>query len=427
MVRRKDRIQKIGLSVLLLSMYSIFTISSITESWTITLVLLVISLALLTFSTLTNSILVNSIHLVGFTFSLFCLFGVLRGAPIVFFVFYFIYFIILIVSNNIEYKNCMTLLQSFRLFGLIFSVGCYWQYFFSDQYYATLFPLFGSEYQRSIRRQFYFHSMCTGFTSQTVATAGFIILGIISAIYCFQQKKGDRSSTKPNYILFFVELVVLTGGLLLTGKRSPIINFACAFIVVDFLSSKRSKRMNHIFGSIMTAMAMVLILYLLAPLFSDSRNSITRLFEYASLADGGDITNGRMALYADAIKEFENNPILGIGWGNYRVIYESSGVHNIYLQLLCECGIVGFFIIVFSMGMALIKSVKQLKKSIRYNSASIITICKLSVFLQIYTWVYGVFGNPIYDQNYLLMYILGLMLSASVDRSLRNDVKLIPT
>lgn len=60
--------------------------------------------------------------------------------------------------------------------------------------------------------------------------------------------------------------------------------------------------------------------------------------------------NGRLALWNLAIEGFIDEPIWGNGWGSYKDIAPKSGntqatnAHNVYLQLLCETGVVGFCI-----------------------------------------------------------------------------------
>ncbi len=60
--------------------------------------------------------------------------------------------------------------------------------------------------------------------------------------------------------------------------------------------------------------------------------------------------NGRMALWKLAIEAFLNEPIFGNGWCSFKDMAPESGnihatnAHNVYLQLLCETGVVGFCI-----------------------------------------------------------------------------------
>lgn len=410
-------ILNIGLFMFILSMYTILTLTSITESWTLTLIFLIISAGLLVlYSIITRSSRVSSISVVGLVFAVFCLFGVLQGAQSIFLLFYILCFIILLCAEAVTIDSLIGVIKAMRAFGMFFAFGCYWQFLFPDQYYAILFPLFGSVYQQSIRRQFYYHKMCTGFTSQTAAAAQFIVLGLISVIYLYQFEKEQNITGSRNKlsIIRWFEALFLIGALLLTGKRSPIVNLGCAFLFVDMITTQRSKKAMRFFQIIFVLTIMIFILFLFAPMLADSRNSIVRLIETISNAENSDITNGRLSLYSYALKEFMGSPVFGIGWGNYGPLYNASGAHNIYLQLLCECGIIGFPIAVGCMIFVLSKAVKQLKNALRENNSSNIIICKMSVFIQVYILVYGIFGNPIYDQNYFLMYVLGLLFSSRI-------------
>lgn len=407
----KTSISKLGIFALLIAMYSIGTISAITVSWTYTFMLMILSVALLAFGFLsTGGRRASSLVICWLIFTFFCLFGVFRGGPTTVFAFYVIGLIILFSSEKIESDALYSNLKWLKWFGLFFAVGCYWQYFFSDQYYARLYPLFGSFYQESITRQFTFHKMCTGFTSQTAIAAQFIILGLMVEVYTFSLKE-----SKKKRLLSVFEIVFLVGGLLLTGKRSPILNLGAALIVVDMITTKRSKKGNRIIWIALGLIIALTVLYFAAPLFTDSRNSLVRLLEFTSSEDIGEASNGRLSLYKAALDEFRKHPITGIGWGKYSQKYDITGVHNIYFQLLCECGIFGFVLSIAGMFFTLFQTIKMLKIANIDTTSMQATLLKCSVFIQVYILVYGVFGNPLYDQNYMLMYLLGILMSASMN------------
>src|SRR5207244_3338596 len=63
----------------------------------------------------------------------------------------------------------------------------------------------------------------------------------------------------------------------------------------------------------------------------------------------------RLLLWDTAWNLFKQSPIAGVGWGNFVMLYgdylkvswippEEFDVHNIYLQLLAETGVIGFAI-----------------------------------------------------------------------------------
>src|SRR5699024_7296327 len=71
------------------------------------------------------------------------------------------------------------------------------------------------------------------------------------------------------------------------------------------------------------------------------------------IISGEDVTSGRTILYEKALNLFYENPILGIGWKEFKqltygLLSSTSGSHphNIYIQLLVELGIIGFLLFV---------------------------------------------------------------------------------
>lgn len=150
----------------------------------------------------------------------------------------------------------------------------------------------------------------------------------------------------------------------------------------------------------------------------------SRIIEtYHIFVTGGDITSKRIPLYKHALRLFIQNPIHGIGWGNYKktvvgtvTMYTEMQVHNIYLQLLCETGIIGSFFILLPMIMTYFYSIRTMckisKKRNEYSYKWIFAVI-YSVYVQTFFLLYGLTGNPLYDYSFLTMYFLayGLIYS----------------
>ena len=411
----KLSLSKLVILLILLAIYSIGTISAFFSTRIITLLLLIFSSFMVFLKHwVTGKWSISNIALTWLILSVLCFIGVIRGSTLVYFSFYIVCFILLLLGGELTADAMFHSLSWVKFFGLFFAVGCYWQYLFPERYYAVLFPLFDEKYQTSIRRQFTYHKMCPGFTFQTAVTAQFIFLGIMVILYLFYQ-----NNTRKGKILSIIELAFLLGGLLLTGKRSPIVVLPVVIIFVDMLTIKRSKKVNRLLTIILSAIVIFMIMYLISPFLSESRNSITRLLEYSfdSAESVGEASNGRFELASQAISEFLKHPLLGIGWGNFSRFYNPAGVHNIYLQLLCECGIIGFILSFAAMLYAFSRSIGILKQQLNSSNKQLLILMKCSVFIQLYTFVYGLFGNPIYDQSYLLMYFWGLLIAIVVDFS----------
>ena len=131
---------------------------------------------------------------------------------------------------------------------------------------------------------------------------------------------------------------------------------------------------------------------------------------------------GRDQLWNQAIDYFLQNPLTGIGWNNYKKIFtlRETHVHNIYLQLLCETGIIGFLSFIVFFVRSLIISFKNLKVS-RNNSIEFSWIL-FSLYVQIYFLLYGLSGNPLYDVEEMILYFfaVGVGNQPSVDRKIDN-------
>lgn len=77
---------------------------------------------------------------------------------------------------------------------------------------------------------------------------------------------------------------------------------------------------------------------------------------------GGDVTSNRNSLYEIAWGFFRSSPLFGVGVGQFAVLEGSTDVHNTYLQVLCEQGIVGFIPYLISIIYTLFVSVTNIKR-----------------------------------------------------------------
>lgn len=69
--------------------------------------------------------------------------------------------------------------------------------------------------------------------------------------------------------------------------------------------------------------------------------NIRALTKSISLNSRGNVTNNRVALYLEAIDIFLESPIVGTGIGYFEKRTGTKYVHNIFLEIMCEMGIVG--------------------------------------------------------------------------------------
>lgn len=201
---------------------------------------------------------------------------------------------------------------------------------------------------------------------------------------------------KKHVTIYYIILTVLIGGFILIGKLGFILFTICSVLVMHYIkSSEKTKVVLIIFFFLLAILGTIFLLFvgfdqIVKVLFSD------------------EVTNGRTLLYRKAIEYFMENPLWGLGWAGYRHTFniQRNGIyyeaHNVYLQLLCETGIIGiacyilFFVINIRQSLLVLRNVKNMKDD------SYKKYIYFALYLQIFFLFYGISGNFLYDLSFLL-------------------------
>ena len=153
-----------------------------------------------------------------------------------------------------------------------------------------------------------------------------------------------------------------------------------------------------------------------------------------SLQAFGDVSNGRIVLWKLAIDAFKEKPVFGWGYGYFNSTFVNewqkvnyAGVHNDYLQWLCEIGIIGFIPnIIITIGIYRI-SIKELKaivgKNKRTGSLEQVMII-WSVIFQTFIILYSFTGLPHFDYEINVVYYLSLAVPMILlKKTVCSDIK----
>ena len=131
--------------------------------------------------------------------------------------------------------------------------------------------------------------------------------------------------------------------LLLTGTRGA---WIAAVILIPLVLLIHAERKLKKLGAILVALSLVGGIFVLTPALSSRVATITDLKMQSN--------SERLLMWQSAWEMFKDHPIFGVGYGSYKVAYQTKYIspdakertlehaHSNFFQMLGECGIVGF-------------------------------------------------------------------------------------
>ncbi|MGN0451588.1 MAG: O-antigen ligase family protein [Acutalibacteraceae bacterium] len=147
-------------------------------------------------------------------------------------------------------------------------------------------------------------------------------------------------NSEKNRLLYGIALLVNAYATLKTGSRTGLLTLAVVALAL-LLTSLRKKGFSAWKGIVLGVLAFVALYYIVKAYLP--QNTFERLFEFVTYEGG----SNRDLLWENALELYKQdlNPIFGAGWGAYFAyngIYKV--VHNTYLGMLCDVGIIGFLL-----------------------------------------------------------------------------------
>lgn len=221
----------------------------------------------------------------------------------------------------------------------------------------------------------------------------FAILLLIVFFKTLEEKKYD--------LIHFILIIPSIYLLLLSGTRGPLISFLFTIIFyLLFLSNIRTISKIYI---------IVLIILLTLGIYRYIPESTREFYLYSlrseAQTDQFSSIYIRLTLWKEAIKDFIENPIIGVGVGN-----SGGGIgfpHNIFLEVAAEMGIIGLLILIPMFYLTIKRAVSYIKREQRFNMK---VLMKLSFLLFIYFLIEAMFSGYISNQTNFFM-SMGLISS----------------
>lgn len=214
-------------------------------------------------------------------------------------------------------------------------------------------------------------------------------------------------------------LILSAAALLFTTKRAHLL-FAVSALVICFLIIRKGNALGRFTKALGMGILAVSLLSVISYFVPALMSTFDRFFNQT-----GDISTGRYVLWEYALNEFHKNPILGIGWFGFRFqqldfTYTAGyyDVHCIYIQLLCEVGVIGLILVVFAMLSSWIKNIILLKKRSEKMPEFCYSALMVSLGVQTFMIIYGITGNVLYDRCFII-YILSIAVEWSAEYMMR--------
>lgn len=214
---------------------------------------------------------------------------------------------------------------------------------------------------------------------------GFLFFALLSTFYLLVAE-----SHKLKKILFSVALLIQTAGLIATLSRSAIFAYILGMSAFLFLSIRANlltfKTVSKAFAPIVIGIAASLIL------FYPQIKAKGGFLNYNTLAKNCD--NERVIYQKVAYQMYQEHPLLGIGFNHFQLTSPAyqpkdytptlySKVHNVFLLILAETGILGFsaFILFLLATVGLCPIERFLHRGKPSSPPDLLSILMLSLFI----------------------------------------------
>ena len=230
------------------------------------------------------------------------------------------------VDTREQMETIIKLILSSGILVALFGFYQVWQKGYSDLYYF-LYPLQEEGLEewngRITSLLFHFNSL-----------AGYLNLLLPLSLGCMVL----AANRVVRYAAFACHSMALAA-LYFTGSRGGLIAYFAMILVTLFFLKPRLVALSRV--ALAMALASAMVLSLQPELLRESR--LQEVDEFTSVS--------RLALWSAGAAMFFAHPVMGVGYGNYRSLYNDYipgavpgqlDAHNLYLQFLGETGIIGF-------------------------------------------------------------------------------------
>lgn len=281
------------------------------------------------------------------------------------------------------------------------AVGVYMQFIVPGLYYSLISVILPSDMISSIRMRLQ-SGYYTGFSHEVSFTMFLIVIGLGLFLYDADTKKKRKK---------WIIIAFLFSALFISGKRATLLFFVIAYFITQFIQSDSKIK---IIKYTLIGVAGVIILRLTYPWWSQlpALSRVNEFIQFFTLNDVIGMTSGRTVIYENAIQLWNTNRWFGIGWGNFKYSinqnfwFSGFDVHNCFLQILCETGIIG---LAFYSVLCITSLVNSIRAVLMYRRSEDIRTYRLAVFccyIQIFFILYSLTEPILYEYTDYVIYFV---------------------
>lgn len=349
---------------------------------------------------------INLISVFWVPYLIYTMFGYAIQGNLESFIYWFVCFVILAISTRCELYKYMSLKLVFAM-GIFFTIGVYVQYFLPDFYNANIATLFKSADKIEYWNKDY---GLAGFSYQLDTTAVPALIGAGICLLFFGQNENNRKIQKKYVIIY----LIMVAAVFMTGKRMSSFISVVAPLMAYFISQEKLiGKIKVLFGTVMVVTVLYYVIYFNIDYFYNTKALHRIIQSVFNIERNIDITSGRNNLSKIAISTYKEHPLTGIGIGNFiRYTHAYTDVHNTYLQVLCEQGIVGFVLYVIPLFLCLISTIDRIRVCHIQHLRKYLTF---SLFIQLTYIMLSFSGNTNINMWGFCMYFIaiGVMMSCN--------------
>ena len=253
-----------------------------------------------------------------------------------------------------------------------------------EQFNSFILPFFRKDCAEEFLSSYKIDKAFAGISAYTMNAAFFSAL-VFGQSYLNISKTNETPIIK-NRVINIILIIISVYAIILSSKRGIFVAIVGATII---LMAAIYRNRNFILRMIGILALVALLLYILY----QSNEFIAAFMDRFTKSE--DITTGRGDIYHFVWQYFLDGSILfGRGTG---AVYSvaSYGAHDIYLQLLCDHGII------FSIPFYLFLIYNY---CYAFKNKSFMSLYFQSIFL-----IYGISGNPLYSNMFMIMYVFYIL------------------